>query len=457
MHLLRSRLGILIMAIACFINFHSNAQQLDPILQDLIQKGLSKNHQVKRYQLDADLANTDEKMAKAVYLPKVTLNGSYTRLNDDITFDENTQNLLMSTQKLLIKEAIGIPFNTPLPAGVPLTEAQNLQNKNILKSSVDLNWVLFSGFAVKNGVKASQHKAASMNYLSLAEQDKVALKIIETYDQLALVYASKSALTTTEDYLKEQTKFVTKAIENGLATPIDLKKIELAQLQMAGKFLAFEQNKTLLVEVLHQLTGEKKETLALLHPKLDLIGNDTISNTEKRNEIKALEEVDQALQFKSKMVKSNFIPKVALQGHYEFIEKDLSLLDPIWYVGVGAKWNVFDGNQTRLTNKKVQIESDKYKDQITEATEMVDLSIIKSELDYKAAIQNAQIVHKEIELAEETYLMSREQYKNNLIPINVVLDALKDLEQANFKLQNSLFQQRRAVTALLHAKGILKY
>ena len=61
------------------------------------------------------------------------------------------------------------------------------------------------------------------------------------------------------------------------------------------------------------------------------------------------------------------------------------------------------------------------------------------------------------QLASDTYDMIDKQYKNNLVSINDVLDALNDLEKANFKLQESFFNQRRAVTDLLHAKGILNY
>lgn len=452
-----SKLSTAFLVMTCFISSFLNAQQLDPILVDLIQKGVTKSHSVNQYKYDVEIAQTDQKKAKYTYLPKLTLNGSYTRLNDDITFDESTQNLLRSTQKLLIKEALGIPFNTPLPASVPLQEAANLQNKNIIKSSADLNWVLFSGFAVNNAIKASEHKEESMNYLGLAERDKVALKIIEAYDQLALVYASEKALVTTKNYLDEQTKYVKKAILNGLATPIDLKKIELAQQQMAGKFLTFEQNKTLLIEVLHQLTNEDRASLQMLRPTLIQLNNSTNSEAVKRNEIKALEEVDMALGYQSKMIKSNFIPKVAMQGHYEFIERDLSLLDPVWYVGVAVKWNVFDGNQARLESKKVLLESNKYKEQIENATEMIDLSIIKAELTYKSSIETVKSVEKEIELANETYLLIEEQYRNNLVIINSVLDALKEVEMANFKLQNALFEQRRALTELLYAKGLLDY
>tara|TARA_R110002049_G_scaffold224246_3_gene395977 strand:- start:4331 stop:5713 length:1383 start_codon:yes stop_codon:yes gene_type:complete len=455
MHLNKSRTRILLIALAWIYPTMSMAQQLDPALKELISKGLNKSHSINIHELDAAQAKVDQSLGKAVMLPKVTFGGSFTRLNDDITFDGDTQNLLIGTQKLLIKEAVGIPFNDPFPSNIPLTEVPNLQDKNILKSSVDLDWVLFSGFEVTNAIKASKHKEASLNYLGISEKDKIALKIIETYDKLALVHASKRVLSTCINYLNEQEYYVNKAIENGLATPISRKKIELAQQQLASKELEFNHNKTLLLEVLHQLTGETRENLSLIDPQLQSFSSNSISNADKRNEIKALEEAEKASLYKSKMEKSNFIPKLALKGHYEFIEDDLSLLDPKWFVGIGIKWNVFDGFQSQLKSKKSIIESQKYREQIEEAEEMIALSIIKAQLNYESSLQNTIIVQKEIDLASATYSMVDKQYKNNLASINDVLDALTDLEKANFKLQESFFDQRRAVTDLLHAKGIL--
>ena len=457
MHKNTSRLNILLIVFTCFVPWVSMAQQLNPDLKNLISKGLKKSHTVNILSFNTEQSKIDQKLAKAVFLPKLTFNANYIRLNDDLTFDDDTQNLLIATQKLLIKEAVGIPFNDPFPENIPLTEITNLQDKNILKSSVDLDWVLFSGLEATNAIKASKHKEASLNYIGIAEKDKIALKIIEAYDKLALVYASKRVLNTSETYLDEQEYYVKKAIENGLATPIGRKKIELAQQQLTAKQLDFNHNKTLLVEVLHQLTGENRGSLHLLNPILHSFSIDSLSSTEKRNEVKALEEAKKATLYKAKMEKSNFIPKLALKGHYEFIEDDLSLLDPKWYVGAGIKWNVFDGRQSWLKSEKSKIESQKYREQIEDANEMIALSIIKAELTYESSLQNIKIIQKEIELASDTYDMIDKQYKNNLVSINDVLDALNDLEKANFKLQESFFNQRRAVTDLLHAKGILNY
>ena len=457
MHINKSRLSLFLIAFSWFIPSISMAQDLDPDLKALIKKGLEVSHTVNINDFDVAQTKVDQKLAKSVFLPKVTLNGSFTRLDDDISFDDDTQNLLIATQKLLIKEAAGIPFNDAFPANIPLTEIPNLQDKNILKSNVDLDWVLFSGLEASNALKASKHKEASLTYVGMAEKDEIALKIIEAYDKLALVYASKRVLSISEKYLNEQEFYVKKAIENGLATPISRKKIELAQQQLIAKQLDFNHNKTLLIAVLHQLTKESKEHLSLLEPQLRSFTIDATLSADKRSEIKALEEAEKAALYKSKMEKSNFIPKLALKGHYEFIEDDLSLLDPKWYIGAGIKWNVFDGNQSRLKSKKSKIESQKYRERLEEAKEMVTLSITKAKLAYESSLQNTNIVQKEIELASDTYDMINKQYKNDLASINDVLDALNDLEKANFKLQESFFNERRAVTAMLHAKGMLNY
>lgn len=431
-------------------------QQLDPVLNELILKGLEKSHGINIHNLDSEQAKLDQKLAKAVFIPKITFNSSFTRLNDDITFDDDTQNLLIATQKLLIKEAVGIPFNNAFPNNIPLKDVKNLQDKNILKSSVDLDWILFSGLEASNALKASVHKEASLNYITTAKKNKIALKIIETYDKLALVYASKLVLNTTKKYLDEQEYYVKKAIKNGLAIPINRKKIELAKQQLAAKELEYKHNTSLLIEVLHQLTGVNRESLALLNPKLHFFSTD-LSITKKRNEIKALEEAEKATLYKSKMEKGNFIPKIALKGHYEFIEDDLSLLDPKWYVGVGIRWNAFDGFTSKLKSEKSKIESRKFRSKIAEANEMIALSITKATLDYESSLENTKIVNIEIELATETYNMINKQYKNNLASINDVLDALNDLEKANFKLQQSIYNQRRAIINLMHAKGNLNY
>jgi outer membrane protein TolC len=80
------------------------AQQLDPVLKELISKGLDKSQSVNINNFDKEQANIDQKLARSVFLPKVTINSSYTRLDDDITFGNDTENLLLATQNYLLRK-----------------------------------------------------------------------------------------------------------------------------------------------------------------------------------------------------------------------------------------------------------------------------------------------------------------------------------------------------------------
>jgi hypothetical protein len=75
----------------------------------------------------------------------------------------------------------------------------------------------------------------------------------------------------------------------------------------------------------------------------------------------------------------------------------LSLLDPKWYVAAGIKWNVFDGNQSRL-KRKIDYWKPEVWRKIEDANEMIALSVIKAELTYESSLQNTEMIQKEIEL-----------------------------------------------------------
>ena len=81
-------------------------------------------------------------MAKQVFLPKITAAATYTHLNDDIVFPLETQQLLLGTQRLLIKEALGVPFNSQLPPSVQLKPVPPIQNQDILKITSNAQVVL---------------------------------------------------------------------------------------------------------------------------------------------------------------------------------------------------------------------------------------------------------------------------------------------------------------------------
>jgi outer membrane protein TolC len=445
----------ILIIIFTFAGIYANAQLFNNEVKRLYQQAASKNDTLQLYQLKKEEAAIDIQSARFNYLPKVNFNATYTRLNDDIVFPDNLQQLLMGTQSLLIKEKLGLGFNSSLPGNIPLQPVDPIQRKDIFKTTVSSQWLLFSGFKVSNGIKAYQHQQKSVDHLTQKQQTKLWLDVADIYDKMALVNSSDAILAASEKILNEQARFVNKAIENGLATPLERKRIDLATQKLSVKKLENETTKTVLYNKMHQLTGVDIEAIQQLQPGLQVTPMVVTESAETRPEIKALNEGIMATKYQEKAALSDYVPKLAAFGQYEIREKDLSLLEPKWYAGVRLQWNVFDGFSARNNAKKATLQRRALEVQKKSAEDLFALADNKLKEDYLLATQKVKWKQASIQLTEDTYDFINKQYINGLTSLTEVLDALTDVETARFEYQQAVYEQRRAVLQMADINGSL--
>lgn len=432
-----------------------HAQFFNQEVKQLYNHAVDKNDTLQLYNLQKQQTALDIQSTRFNYLPKLAFTGSYTRLNDDIVFPENLQSLLLGTQALLIKEKLGMPFNGTLPDGVHLQSVDPIQRKDILKANVNAQWLLFSGFKVTNGVKAYQHQQEAYNQLTSKQQTKLWLDVSEVYDKMALVISADAIIRSSEKILAEQTRFITKAIENGLATPLERKRIELAQQKLDMKKLENQTNIQLLQHKMHQLTGAEVSYLQQLHPELVSAAFTAETSNHKQPELKALDEGIAATHYMQKAAMSDYVPKVAAYGQYELWDKDLSLLDPRWFAGVRLQWNIFDGLAARNNAKKAVLQRQQLEVRKKAAEDMIQLGQEKFKEDYLLANQKVIMKNAEIKLTEDTYDFVDKQYRNGLAGLTDVLNALNDIEKAKFEYQQALYDQRRTALSAAELNGTL--
>ncbi|MFT4024916.1 MAG: TolC family protein [Flavihumibacter sp.] len=433
----------------------SHAQFFNEEVKKLYQKAAEKNDTLQLYRLQKEQTAVDIQSTRFSFLPRVAFTGTYTRLNDDIVFPDNLQAVLMGTQGLLIKEKLGMGFNAALPPGIELQQVDPIQRKNILKGNVNAQWLLFSGFKVSNALKAYQHQQRVYDQLAARQQTKLWMDVSEVYDKMALLQNSEAIIQSSEKILQEQTRFVNAAIRNGLATPLDRKRIELAQQKLEIKKLENKTNMQLLRYRLHQLTDVSDEELQLLHPELVAVALASEAPVNTRPEIKALDAGIAATGYMEKAAMSDYVPKLAAFGQYELRDKDLSLLDPRWFAGVRLQWNVFDGLAARNNARKAVLQRQQLEVQKKSAEDMIRLGQDKLKEDYNMATQKLVLKNAEIKLAEDTYEFVDKQYRNGLAALTDVLDALNDVEKAKFEYQQAVYDQRQAGLKAAELNGLL--
>ncbi len=432
-----------------------HAQQFDEAFHHLVTSAYGKSDTIKLNNIRVQQAKIDEQTTRYNYLPRLSANATYTRLNDDILFPQDMQSLLLGTQRLLIKEGGGLPFNSSLPPSVKLKPVPPIQQKDILKITGNTQWVLFSGFKVENGIKAYQHQQKALSYGNEKQQAKLLLDIADLYDKLALLYASDTVIKSSDGLLDQQQRFVEGAIKNGLATPLERKKIELARQKLQLRIVENEGNRLTLLERLHQLTGVDFLFLNGLQPTLQpmLLANDT--TVEQRSEIKSLDEAITASRYNEKAEKSEYIPKLAAFAQYEFRKQDLSILDPRWYAGLRLQWSIFDGFTARNNARKIALDRQAFEVQKQGVEDLIQLAKAKARHELRTANQRISMLNAQVALSTETLDFVSKQYKNGLTTMTELLNALNDVEKARFDLQQSYYEQRRSSLQLRDVNGTL--
>jgi outer membrane protein TolC len=431
------------------------AQQFDGALRQLVSSAWEKNDTIRINNIRVQQAKLDEQTTHYSYLPRLSANATYTRLNDDIVFPQDLQTLLTGTQRLLIKEGANLPFNSKLPPTVQLKPVPPIQEKNILKVTGNAQWLLFSGFKVENATRAYRHQQATLGYVNDRQKARLLLEVSDLYDKLALLHAADSVIRSSETILNEQGRFVEGAIKNGLATPLERKKIELARQKLQLRRVENEGSRLILLERLHQLTGLGMAALSSLQPGLrpTLLADD--NSVEQRAEIRSLNEAIAASRNREKAELGEYLPKVAAFGQYELRDADLSILEPKWYAGLRLQWSLFDGFTARNNARRASLDRKAYEVQKTAAEELIQLGQAKARQELRTASQRVSMVNAQVALATETLDFVSRQYKNGLTTLTELLNALNDVEKARFDLQQAYYEQRRTGLQLLDANGTL--
>jgi len=425
-------------------------------IQDLIEASITKSYEIQNINYQADQADINKKKAMSAYLPTVTLDGTYTHLNDDIMLPEEMCTLLMGTQALLAKEQLGIPFNMALPEQVPLQEVSPIQEQDILKVGLSANMVLFSGLEAPYLMKAATHQKNSMILLSEQQKSDLIKEIATTYYSIAVVDKSEEVLLLTEQYLNEQERFVDKAIENGLATNLDKQKINIARQQLSSTKVELNSSRELLIASLAKSTDYSKEELSEIHPDLSMSINTNVSrDVNQRADLKALDEAILATEYQSKSEISSYIPKVYAFAHHELLDDDLSAFDPQWYVGVGVKWTIFDRFSAYQDAQQTKINTLILENQRTNAEELLELNFQKVSLELEKNNQLVELAEENVEYAELAYNLSNKEFELGMRTLNEHLENTTLLEEAQLQLIEAEYNKKISEIEYLEATGNL--
>lgn len=436
------------------------AAQQAPTLDELVESALKKDHHLANRQLDIEESQISRHQLREAYLPHLDLSGKYAYLSSGLN--------------------VKAPANSVPEMGIALPPMDDAftNRANLLTGGLKTDVLLYSGGKVPNLTKALDRKITAQTAMLEKDRQEVISEVTAAYDQLALLKQVKVVLDESKRRLTVNAETADKALGYGLITPYEHQKIDVARAQLDSRIQQYEGKRYLLINLLHQYSGLDTARIALIdHDLRPAYPGQTGNGIENRPEAAALDASILAHQYQIKAAQSWWKPKVqasASLGYLNAFDVRFRAKEPFptgntmalnanklevipnFSVGVGFKWDLFDGNKGKREIQRARVGLQKAVNEREEAMEKLELNLLKNQTEYTNALAEILVKSKQKEAAQNALNQANKEFKTGLIKASDLIGAEADYQNASLDYLQAVYNQRRTVVGLLQATGSLQ-
>jgi len=423
-------------AILCLGIASASAQEGKSLsLEQAVNLALTNSDEAKISNSRVNTAESELQVTKNLQYPDLKISGQY---------------------QYLTGAEIDFPAATP-SEGSASEPTPTPDVNQLLLAQTNMSLPLFSGFKLKNAVKASENnlKAASLN----AQNDKEQIALHTIIDYINL-YKAQKAIEIIEENLNSanlRVKDFTAMEENGLLARNDLLKAQLQESNIQLSLEEAKKNSNILNYKLNVMLKLPEATK--INTQDTNFGNVIPSNLKgmvSRSDLEALTYQEKAAENQIKMAKSKYYPSIALVGGYTNLDLHNALtVNNAINVGVGLSYNLADIFKSKSEVKVAQSKAEELQYTIDMVSDKVKLQIENAKQDYKLSIRKYEVYTKSEEQAIENYRILKDKYDNGLVDTNDLLEADIDQLQAKMNLAYANADITQKYYELLTAQGTL--
>lgn len=332
----------------------------------------------------------------------------------------------------------------------------------LILGQVTASLPIFSGFKLRNSVKASEHLYQAETANAMQTKEEVAMHVIDYYAHL---YKSQQTIALLTENKKSAQQRVTDFIElekNGIIPRNDLLK---AQLQVSKLQLSLDNATSELNTVNFELTNFLKldpSTLIEVQESdfkdFDMSNIPTSDQTAlgNRKDLEAVQLQQKASLDHIAIAKSGYYPSLSLVGGYTTLDlKNVINVQNAMNFGVGLSYDLSgilkNGTEVKLAKSKAE----EAKSQEELLTDYIKIEVKRAMEGYDLSLKQEQVYTEAVSQATENYRIIKDKYDNGLADTNDLLEA--DVEQLASKINKTLSKANsiQKYYALLSASGQL--
>ena len=435
--------------------------------EEAVNIALEKSSDVKTAEEELVSANSQVDAGYGNALPSIDLDATITRIFglDDVT----TSTKITDAANGMINEVDdnGNPqantFDTQV-VGPAFDGLSNMMAKQGYRwqSSVGLTatQILYAQGKVGTGIeiaKAYKHvKEVNLENIKA----NIRYDVENVSDEVAKIAATR---------LQENLDFVEQSLKSGLATELDLIRVQLSMDQLKSKINSTEKSRVLARNALLNTMGMEWETDVqfkgdLRDPAAGFTYPDTaMSNVKKRRkELVMLEASEEMLNKNVSIEEGGYKPTVVLVGGIKYANNQNEFYKwdaPDWdkninkYVALNLTMNLFNGMKTKeaVVQAKSNLRSTQIKKETAERGFRVQIESCANTLE--DANSQIEIAKRQIELAQKNYDLTNDAYKLGRETQLNLLSAENSLRTAKLDYMQAIVNWNKAYNALLQATG----
>ena len=443
--------------------------------EEALNIALEKSSDVKSAEEDLKSANSQVTAGYGNAYPSIDLNATVTRIFglDDVKQSSDLTDA--ATQMAQGKDAEGHPMANAYdqqvigPAVDGLLYGMKSQGYRWQSSvGITATQILYAEGKVGVGIEiAKAYKR--INEVNLENKKaQVRYDVENAFDQLIYLDSAIKIMYASKDLLQENLNFVEQSLKSGLATELDLIRVQLSMDQLTSSIASTEKKRVLARNALLNTMGLEWETDVqfqgdLRDPAEGYSFPDTaMANVKKRRkELVMLEETEHMKNLNVEIEQGGYKPTIVLLGGLKYANNKNKITEwdaPKWdklnkYVALNVSMNLFNGMKTRegVAQAKSSLRSTQIQKETAERGFRMQIeSCVNTLEDANAQIE---IAKRQIDLAQKNYDLTNEAYKLGRETQLNLLSAENSLRTAKLDYMSAIVEWNKAYNALLQATG----
>lgn len=444
----KSMLLVLFALLSCLTIQAQTPETVDLPLKDALNYALKANHDARKAQIDLENSGYQIDEVKSRALPQISGSAG------------------LNYNPILQKSALPGDFFGK-PGETMLIAFGQKWNAN---AGVSLNQTLFDN-SVITGLKAAKTTREFYQLNSQLTEEQIIEQVATTYYSVLIQRQQMSALDSTIANTKKVHDILNSLFENGLAKKIDVDRMAVNYANLTSQRTQLVNGVELLQNQLKFYMGMPINTpitipdAALSEIQPSVVVSDF--SPENRTEMDLLNAQKKLLLYQKEAVKSEYMPSLSLTGSYSY--QGLGNQFPIfrgadkganWFdvasVGLSLRVPIFNGFATRARIRQADMSIKKAEEDINKTKLALNLDFENAKTQINNSIITLNTQQRNVELAEQVYFNTQNNYNNGLATLTDLLQSETSLTEAQNNYSKALLDYKVAEIQIIKSKGNLK-